>query len=178
MFCEDLAATLRTVVSALTTFDSADLLTTFLQESKGLDLTVFSCNYNNKAKNSYGPVHGLVEKHYDIFGEFVNCIVASLIYHPLLEHAEFKNMFTTTKAISTLKELALHTTKTMVINRSKSILLDGNLLKNFAVGIHPFRRMLSHSCANNMMITSYDKSMVYTALRPIKAGEQLFDNYE
>lgn len=179
MFCEDSTATLRTVVCAVTTFGSVDELVTFFQESKGRELTtVFDCNFNNKSKNSYGPVNGLAERDYDVVGEFVSCILASLMYQPILEHTEFKKMFTTPKAISTFKELTFHSIKTLSINRSKSILLDGNLLKNFAGGVHPFRSMHSHSCANNMMITSYDKTMVYTAVRPIKAGEQLFDNYE
>lgn len=178
MFCEDLTATFRTVICAVTTFDSVDDLVTFVQESKGLDLTILSCNYNNKSKDSYGPVYCLSEGQYNAFDEFTCCITASLIYQPLLEHTEFKNTFTTTKAITTLKELALHTMKTMAINRTRSILLDGNLLKNFAIGCHPLRSMLSHSCSPNMVTSSYKNTMVFTVSKPIKAGEQLFDNYE
>lgn len=180
MFCKETLCALRTIICAVTTFKSVDQLIAFVEETKGQNLTVFSCNYNDKrlrASNAYGPVHFLSEKNNNSLEELSACVAASLIYQPLLENTELNEMFCTSKSVGVFKELVLHNIKTLAISRSGSIIIDGDLLKEFARGVHPFRSMLSHSCAPNMCIASSEKKMVFTVSRPINAGEQLFDNY-
>lgn len=176
LLCLRGAVTLRTVLRAITSFNSTDELIAFIDETENQDLTVFSCNYKEKSHNPYVPVHFLYEK-FDADAEFSACILVALICKPLLELTELKGKFKSSKAVTALRDLVLHHIK-RAPTPSGAIFFNGSSVEDYAGGVYPFRCLLNHSCAPNMLITSFDKKLVYTVSKPTKAGEQLFDNYE
>lgn len=179
LLCKDSVITLRTVISAITSFNTVDELVTFIDETENEDSTmrVFSCNYKEKSHNSYVPVHFTADN-FDVTTEFAAFILVSLISQPLLELTELKEKFTTAKAVTVLKELILHHIERVPINHSAAIYFNGSLFEEYARGLYPFRSLLNHSCVPNLMMSSSDNKLVYTVSKPIKAGEQLFDNYK
>lgn len=167
------------MISAITSFNTVDELVTFIDETENEDSTmrVFSCNYKEKSHNSYVPVHFTADN-FDVTTEFAAFILVSLISQPLLELTELKEKFTTAKAVTVLKELILHHIERVPINHSAAIYFNGSLFEEYARGLYPFRSLLNHSCVPNLMMSSSDNKLVYTVSKPIKAGEQLFDNYK
>lgn len=143
----------------------------------------FDLNYDEATKDKihtvYGPVHSLSEHDDHDFIKLTKSIEGSIIYKCLLKHTGIKDMFTTPKAIVVFKELVIHSINTIAINRSVLNIIDKeeDSLIEFATGVYPLRSMLSHSCAPNVLCTSSGKKTVFTILKSIKAGEQLFDNY-
>lgn len=176
--CKSSRITFRTVVRAITSFNSIDELVTFIEETKGQDLTIFDYNYKEKSShNLYAPVHFSTEN-FDADKEFATCMLVSLISRPLLKLTELKDKFNTVEAVTVLKGLIYR-----CITRGPSVCsyaayLDGSLFDAYAEGIYPFRNLLNHSCVPNVMITSSNNKLVYTVSRPINADEQLFDHYE
>lgn len=122
MFSNNVLLTVRTILCAIATFNSVDELLTFVEETRGQDLTVFNCNFDNEARNAYGPVHFLSEPEHDAIQDFVMRITAALIYQPLLKFTELSEMFTTTESIGIFKELVLHNLAIMDNNSSHSSL--------------------------------------------------------
>lgn len=179
---------LRTVICAITTFNSPDELMAFVEETRDQDVTVFNCNFENKSRNAYGPVHFLSKENLTCMEELTYMIFAAMVYQPLLEFTQLGEMFTTTEAISFFKELVYHFIIKMSTNHSESKLMMDDLPsddsqapdkppKPFALSVHPFRSLINHSCASNIITSSYGTKIVFTISRPIKAGEQLFDYY-
>lgn len=176
LLCDKSFITFRTVTCAIASFNSVEQLITFIEETKGQDLTLFDGNYKEKSHNAYVPVHFSAER-INVDTDFASYILVSLISQPLLELTPLKDTFTTTKAVHVVKELFLHHIKRLPSQRSGALYFDGSLFDEYALGIFPFRNLLNHSCVPNVMISSIDRKLVYTVLRPMKAGEQLFDNY-
>ncbi len=178
LLCKSILLTYRTVIRAITSFDSADCLITFIEETSDQDLTVFDCNYKEKSShNFYAPVH-FAEERCDPNAEFSTCLLVHLISQALLEFTELKYTFKKAKAIIALKGLIYHHINRIPSVTSAAIYFGVNLFDQYAIGLYPFRNLLNHSCVPNVVLTSLNNKMVYTVLRPIKAGEQLFDNYE
>lgn len=175
LLCESSTITFKTVIHAITSFKTVDELITFIEETEGQDFTVFDGNYEENSQNSYTPVHFLA-KNYDESRDFAAHILVSLICQPLLELTELKEMFTTAKAVTILQDLILHHIKTFPMNRSFATCFDGSQLYVYGLGVYPFRNLLNHSCVPNMAISPMDDKLVFTVSKPIKAGEQLFDN--
>ncbi|KAG4076741.1 hypothetical protein HA402_002028 [Bradysia odoriphaga] len=166
--------TLRTVVRAITSFETAESLATFIEEISGQDLTIFDCDYTKKS-SYYAPVYFMAKNFDD--KEPITYILVSLIAQPLLELTELKDTFTDEKTACIIKQLILHHLKRIPGFNSRYFTYNDKKFLQYATGIHPFRDLLNHSCAPNLFITSVGNKLVYTVFKPIKAGEQLFDNY-
>ncbi|XP_037043015.1 SET and MYND domain-containing protein 4-like [Bradysia coprophila] len=175
LLCTYTSVTLRTVIRAITSFESAESLTTHVEEISGQDLTIFDCDYTKKS-SYYAPVYFMAENCVKDAGLSIY-IVASLIAQPLLELTELKDTFSDEKAAFTIKLLIQHHLKRIPIIHSRYATYNKKEFFQYASGVHPLRDLLNHSCAPNLFITSVGNKFVYTVLKPIEAGEQLFDNY-
>lgn len=49
--------------------------------------------------------------------------------------------------------------------------------RNVGAGVFPFLSLINHSCIPNMAKITFDNRAVLVAIRPVKAGDQLFVSY-
>lgn len=49
--------------------------------------------------------------------------------------------------------------------------------QEITLGLYPFRLLLNHACVPNIASSTYGNKLVFTVIRPIMAGQQIFDCY-
>lgn len=188
MLTTEQMCSMRTVIRAITVYPNYNDLVRFVQGTRGEDHNLFTVNYNKDPFwiRQYYPVHALVKSKEKKQSIFLNLVITCIIYRALLDHTTLSDIFNNSKAIETLIELIYQHLLTVTENASGMTTLSNVLQENdgttdepddFAAGMYPFRGLLNHSCAPNILCASAGKKMVVSVLKPIKANQQLFDNY-
>lgn len=106
-------------------------------------------------------------------------IFTAIVYHQLINHSPFGKICKTPEEQSILMDLLYHFYEVCAINSTN---IDNTVmgLDNVVVygsGIYPFGSLFNHSCVPNICRVFYNNNLIIIALRPIEAGEQIFDNY-
>ncbi|CAH2006819.1 unnamed protein product [Acanthoscelides obtectus] len=124
----------------------------------------------------YQEIHNLVDNQdkrsmSDVFGR---CITASIIYH-LMKLISF---FTTDDEEETFLLVLLKHLQTAPCNFHQIFdFVERKGTVEIGAGAYSFLSMFNHSCSPNVVRQCYGSTNVLRAIRSIRAGEQLFDNY-
>lgn len=147
-------------------------------------VTAFTVNHRKRAvAQKYMQVHTFPTKQQqretpDLIATAV--VVASLCRH-LLVHTKFCELVSDQRGRAVLQELLF---RHLQISRmyfhslssaDRQYRSDGGGLRG--TGVYPFCSLINHACTPNIVRVPFGTKMVVIVLRPIGAGEQLFDNY-
>lgn len=174
---------LRVTLKSLQAFESIDQMVEFCRENDSDNLTVFSFDHtkNLSALEQYRPVHCLAtnqdkRKQSDLFQR---ATIAAVLKNQLLKHTKLKDILTTGDSQSAFVEILFRHLQTAPTNFHTLDLAETPEMPGieYANGAYPFCSLLNHSCAPNICRMSIGRKMMVFALRVIKQGEQLFDNY-
>lgn len=167
---------LRITLYLLSTFTSMNDLVEFINELDGNDNNIFNINYipayNRMVRYASvfslqeGRSTGSREREVQLLFALLAVLIKKTDLH---EHL-------TSSMISLLMDLQRRHLLISTINSSANLDLTDENSDNM-IGIYPFRSLLNHACSANVMSTSYGKNVIISVLRPIFAGEQLFDSY-
>lgn len=179
---------LRMTMCALSDFKTIDALVAFTDEAdKDDDYTVFSMDYsigNTTAKQSYGPVYGLQRQEPTPDSQHVlEKVLKVLCSHMLVESTVLECDEKTLNILLDLLDRHFH-----AIAISQCVMVDlGTLIERLQVGngandddtigILPFRSLFGHACVANVISSVFGSKMVYSVVKPIKAGEAVCINY-
>lgn len=188
MFSTSELCAIRAVLHATTLFPS---FIDFIDYLRDVDRNenIFTIDHTKAPEyvRKFLPVHSLVpskEKEKTIFN---NLLVTCFVYNTLLDATDLGLMINDEPHIRTFVEL-IYRHILAVANNASGMTTLSNILQDdensttettddFASGIYPFRGLLNHSCAPNVLCASSGRKMVVSVLKPIPAGGQLFDNY-
>lgn len=174
---------LRVVLKALKSFESINEMVEFCRENENSNVTTFSFNHTSNLSplDRYQQVHCLAtnqdkRKPSDLFQR---ATIAAVLYNQLLKHTELKDILTSSESQSAFIEMLFRHLQTSPTNYHTLGLAETPRMEgiDYANGAYPFCSLLNHSCAPNICRMSIGRKMMVFALRVIKQGEQLFDNY-
>lgn len=176
---------LRATIMAFLSFNTIDELAKTVEiAARSKPVTAFTFNHKKKQqKQKYLQIHTFPTKqeertNSDLFG---TAIVTAVLCQKLLAGTKFGVILKTEKEQSLLMELLfrhLQISRMYFHSISQSELqyqsAQGGLLGS---GVFPFCSLINHACTPNILRISFGNRMVIFVLRPIKKGQQLFDNY-
>lgn len=172
--------TVRLFLCAITSFDTVTELTSFIKQSNICDSNVFNTDYVSVERFGfkYGPVYSMQEGLSTPYSDKV-CQILSHVAEVLLTKTDLKNIVHSAEQSEIIVGIMKHHHHTNLLNscvvrRVLDKLPQDNMMTK---SIYSFCSMINHSCAQNVMITGYGNKIILSAIRPIKSGEQLFDNY-
>lgn len=111
---------------------------------------------------------------------FYRAFEVAVIFHILIEKTDF---FTDGQQEDIFKLVFMHNLQTGPCNFHEISNLTTPTKSNvyspleIGSGAYSFLSLLNHECSPNVVRHCYGNMVVLRALRPIKKGEQLFDNY-
>lgn len=174
---------LRVTLKALQSFESIDEMIRFCSEHESSNVTTFSLDHtcDLSSLERYKPVHCLAtnqekRKPSDLFQR---ATIAAVLKNQLLKHTKLKDILPTDDSQSAFVEILSRHLQTAPTNFHTLDLAETPAMSGieYANGAYPFCSLLNHSCAPNICRMSIGRKMMVFALRVIKQGEQLFDNY-
>lgn len=158
-------------------------------DSSGKECMIFD-------SRSYVPIHTLVTnvKKRSMSDIFQKSVTAAVCLNFLMEYSDFfsgctedsngnDNILSKKNCVYVTGGLLLHHNMTGPSNMHTISSLSGTKQGvfvddvNFGGGAFAFLSLLNHSCAQNVVRYCSRSSIALVALRPIKKGQQLFDNY-
>lgn len=174
---------LRVTLKAIGSFDSIHQMIEFCRENENTNVTTFSFNHttNLSPVDRYQQVHCLAtnqdkRKPSDLFQR---ATVAALLYNQLMKHTKLMDVLINVESQHAFIEILFRHLQTSPTNFHTLGLAETPAMEgiDYANGAYPFCSLLNHSCAPNICRMSIGRKMMVFALRVIKQGEQLFDNY-
>lgn len=174
---------LRVTLKAITSFQSIDEMIGFCRENENSNVTTFSFNHTNKLSplELYQQVHCLATNQdkrtpSDLFQR---ATIVAVLYNQLLKHSELKDILTNGESRAAFIEILFRHLQTAPTNFHTLDLAETPTMEgiDYANGAYPFCSLLNHSCAPNICRMSIGRKMMVFALRVIKKGDQLYDNY-
>lgn len=174
---------LRVSLKAVTSFQSTDELVEFCRENETSNVTTFSFDHTSNLSplERYQQVHCLAtnQDKRKLSDLFQRATIAAVLYNLLMKHTELKNILTSAESESAFSEILFRHLQTAPTNFHTLGLAETPQMQgiDYANGAYPFCSLLNHSCAPNICRMSIGRKMMVFALRVIKKGEQLFDNY-
>lgn len=179
---------IRLSIRAFLSFDSVPKLIQFMDKYRTIKSTVFTPLPNDLTKDQI-LLHQICslennEAHMSSNALFDLYVSTSNVFNILMKFTRFNEICATDEntvnaaATSILIEL-LYSFHLIVKGNAHGMiqLSAGESNISYASGIFPFCSMLNHSCILNVERFYKNKQMVMVAVRSIKAGEQIFDNY-
>lgn len=176
---------LRATIMAFISLRSVDRVSRIVSDGDNVKpVTAFTVNHRKRAvAQKYLQIHTFPTKQHlrtvpDLIGTAV--VVASLSRH-LLINTKFCELVSDQHGRSMLIELLF---RHMQISRmyfhslssaDRQYRSDQGGLRG--TGVFPFCSLINHACTPNIVRVPFGTKMVVFVLRPICAGEQLFDNY-
>ena len=185
-FTISVRAALQTFLMALHTFGgSLDLLKDFLLEKKYSSSTIFDLDIRDSMymKNLFFTMNSLCtnEEKRSTVEKFRRVIISSIICDFLTKHSILKNVLTSSSDARFFMKFMYKHTLIAESNYHELYALSPSKLhqdnEQFGIGSFPFASLLNHSCAPNLFRMTFDGCNYIIVSRPIKKGEQLFDNY-
>ncbi len=174
---------LRVTLKAFKSFESNDEMIEFCRKNDKSNETTFSFNYTNNLSplERYLPVHCLAtnQEKRNPSDLFQRATIAAVLKNQLLKNTELKNILTDDESQSAFIEILFRHLQTAPTNfhtldLAETPAMDGI---DYANGAYPFCSLLNHSCAPNICRMAIGRKIMVFALRVIKQGEQLYDNY-
>lgn len=173
---------MRMTLCAIAMFPTVSDLISFLNDSEGKNNNVFTIDYKTNVNPSkiYGPIYsmqksdwGAVAEHASQFQKLNSILIAMMKRTDLYTYLNGES-------IDVIIKLQRHHIRVTAVNASATWDMADNSesdLETINTGIFPFRSLLSHSCVPNIWTTAWGSKVIVSILRPIKAGQQLFDSY-
>lgn len=174
----------RATIMAFLSYKTVDKLIEGVQlADRSEPVTAFTINHKKKSvQQKYLQIHTFPTKQeqrhwYDLIGTAIPTV---LLYKQLLAHTKFADILTCNIS-SIIKELIF---KHLQISRmyfhslssaDRQYRIGGGGLRGS--GAYPFCSLINHACTPNILRIPFGTKMIVFVLRPIKIGEQLFDNY-
>lgn len=177
---------LRATLCALSHFESIDALQTFIEETGDQDNNVFDVKITDEAAK-YASVYSMQRASDVGYAEVVRTILRQVCLILVSKSKGLVDDENSEQAIKTLVEISQKHFLSTLLNRSviADVAISMDLFKNNmneqkdpTIGLYPFRFLLNHSCHPNICSSTNGNKIVIIVLRPIKAGEQIFDNYQ
>lgn len=178
---------LRAALCALSHFKSIDALKTFIEETGDQDNNVFDVKFTDQTAK-YAAVYSMQRASDVGYPEVVRTILREVCLILLSKSKELADQESSEQAIKTLVEISHKHFLSTLVNRSviADIAISMDMFRNNMVnehrdptiGLYPFRFLLNHSCHPNICSSTNGNKIVIIVLRPITAGEQIFDSYE
>lgn len=168
----------RAFICGITSFNTFSDLESCIYKESGSDINVFHTNYSSVEQygHAFGPVLSMQEATPMLcsqkkaeFIEYVAKIILtkSTFRYEVLDD-ELRDMESLIRRLFYKNMI-----NTSVITRKRN---DG-FKDSDTKSLYSFHSLLNHSCAPNVVLTGYGNKLIISALRPIKKGEQIFDNY-
>ncbi|KAG5671070.1 hypothetical protein PVAND_001284 [Polypedilum vanderplanki] len=153
------------------------------------NVTIFDFDMSNandeKLKlNQYMAINSLVtnESQRNAGDFFQRCGIVAILTHLFLNFTRLSDLLNTESAKDFYRKFIFKQTQIAALNYhgifdgvyKTKIISDST---QYGSGSYSFCSLINHSCAPNVVRVSYDCKNFVMVNRPIKAGEQLFDNY-
>lgn len=186
LFTKIMLIALRTFFEALSIFNGDPLaLNEFLKSIENSDATVFDFDFPNLSeiesrKALFHSIDALVanESSRTNADLFQRSTVCALLCNLMLKHTKFG---------SNLNEGGASMFRKFIFRQSQISALNYHGLygitekdldqEQFGSGSFPFCSLINHSCVPNLVRVNYKAKNYVVVNRPVKAGEQIFDNY-
>lgn len=177
----------RVAICALTSFDSPQDLLNFVQEPNIEKINAFTIEYteNTPKRELYKPIHTLeTNQSKRATAElFQRATITAVAYKKLLENSKLNELLKSDEEINLLIELIFRHLQTASTNFHRLETLPNTLNVNhiddvsYGSGAYSFCSLINHACSPNIVRLPVQKRIAIFVLRPIKAGEELLDNY-
>lgn len=176
---------LRSTIKAFLCYpNSLDDLMEAISKNESSETTVFSVNQTDKSATSdYLQIHTFPTKQEarPVESLFQEAVVAVALYQQLISITKFNELLKTTAQKNILLELLFRHLQIAPMYFHTLSLADKQYQSSQGgvrgSGAYPFCSLINHACAPNIVRIPFGTKMVIFALRVIKSGEQLFDNY-
>ncbi|KAH8354910.1 hypothetical protein KR093_000930 [Drosophila rubida] len=175
---------LRTTLSALNLYDSIEELMAYCEQPSNQQKCVFDLDFTQLTpQEHYRAIHGLVTNQHmrSVSDLFQRSVVCAVLKHFIIEYTPLKDFLGGEDGRNFFTDLLFRHLQTSPSNMHGIDLVEQvNETKDdqtHSSGAYAFLSLLNHSCAPNTL-RIYDGTKAYLfVLRPIKAGEALYDNY-
>lgn len=188
MFNSIQLSAIRVTLCALTSFDSVADLLRFTNDSTNETINAFTLDYSRESmpkSELYKPIH-MLETNQEKRTKadlFQRAVIAAIIRKALLENTSLTELLQHNDDINLLTELIFRHLQTASTNfhrlETLSNTMDPNNLDDvsYGSGAYAFCSLINHACSPNIVRLPIGRRIAVFVLRPIKAGEQLLDNY-
>lgn len=177
----------RVSICAITSFDKVDLLQQFATDPESAKINAFTLDYRKDMPKMelYKPIHNLEtnQSKRTTADLFQRAIITAVIYRKLMDNTPLSEMLPTDDNKKLLMELIFRHLQTASTNFHRLETLanarDPNDLDDvsYGSGAFGFCSLINHACSPNIVRLPIGTQIAVFVLRPIKAGEELLDNY-
>ncbi|EDW35856.1 GL16991 [Drosophila persimilis] len=175
---------LRTTMAALDLYPSIEELMAFCEQPQNQHKCAFDLDYSQlSAQEHYRAIHGLVTNQHlrSVSDLFQRSVVCAVLKHFIIEYTPLKDFLGGEDGRNFFTDLLFRHLQTSPSNMHGIDLVEQvNETKDdqtHSSGAYAFLSLLNHSCAPNTL-RIYEGTKAYLfVLRPIKAGNVLYDNY-
>lgn len=174
---------LRVTLKAIGSFESIEEMVEFCRENENANVTTFSFTHTSalSARERYQQIHCLATNQdkrtpSDLFQR---ATIAAVLYNQLMKNTKLVDILTTDSSRATFIEILFRHLQTSPTNYHTLSLAETPDMEgiDYANGTYPFCSLLNHSCAPNICRMPIGRKMMVFALRVVKQGESLYDNY-
>lgn len=188
MFNSIQLSAIRVSLCALTSFDSVAELLRFTNDPASEQINAFTLDYSREPmpkSELYKPIHTLEtnQEKRSTADLFQRAVVTAIIRQALLENTPLAELLQNDDEINLLTELIFRHLQTASTNfhrlETLANTMDPNNLDDvsYGSGAYGFCSLINHACSPNIVRLPIGQRISVFVLRPIKAGEQLLDNY-
>lgn len=169
---------LRTVLYAFSKYEKFSDLVDATKNSESKNVNVF-----NIKNEEFQCIHNLAtnEEKRNNSDLFKRAIIGAVIYFILLKYSPFEELADTQEKHDFFLKILFRYLQIAPTNyHSLHTIEDPEDLDAsgvYASGAYPFSSLINHSCAPNVKRVCFGNKIAMVVLRPIKVGQQLFDNY-
>lgn len=177
----------RVSICALTSYDSVDSLLKVVHDPETAKVNAFTLDYQNDTPKSelYKPIHTLEtnQSKRTTADLFQRAVITAVIYRALIQHSPLAELLQSDEHRKLLMELIFRHLQTASTNFHRLETLanarDPNDLDDvsYGSGAFGFCSLINHACSPNIVRLPIGTQIAVFVLRPIKAGEEILDNY-
>lgn len=177
----------RVSICAITSFDNVELLQQFVDDPASAKMNAFTLEYEKDMPKLelYKPIHNLEtnQSKRTTADLFQRAVITAVIFRTLMDHTQLNEMLPTEENKKLLMELIFRHLQTASTNFHRLETLanarDPNDLDDvsYGSGAFGFCSLINHACSPNIVRLPIGTQIAVFVLRPIKAGEELLDNY-
>lgn len=178
---------IRVAICALTSFDSVQQLRDFTNDPSSAKANAFTLQYKEPMPKSelYKPIHALEtnQSKRSTADLFQRAVITSVIRSVFLKNSPLPSLLTNADEINLFSELVFRFLQTSSTNFHRLETLANTMNINniddvsYGSGAYSFCSLINHACSPNIVRLPLARRIAVFVLRPIKAGEELLDNY-